>query len=409
MIVLNEGAKNLHLEHIEDEIFNNGVEGGRGAINFILSLSKMLSSGTKSTTNVTVKWDGAPAIFCGEHPETGEFVVAKKGIFAKKQEYYTTHDEIDEKLSGDLATKFHVCLDYLSKLNIKGKILQGDLMFTNADLKKQKINKETYWTFQPNTILYAVPSASVLARTMRKAKLGIVFHTTYTGGTLEDMSASFGADLSGLTKTKDVWMDDAEYNDVSGTATFTQKDSAEILRLMSRTGKVFAKIKSAQLNKFLEYQKSMPSGATYKTYHNSKVREGSNLLRLNYKKHADGYFNFAKTKLQKEVDAMKSEKGKKTKEKNMNTYLTSIRKDANLLKTLVEFQALINYAKTKILYKVNQAKQLTDTFVKTENGFDVVAPEGFVAIDNNLGGAVKLVDRMEFSFNNFTAAKAWDK
>ena len=164
-------AKNLHLEHIEDEIFNTGVEGGRGSINFILSLSKMLSSGTKSSTNVTVKWDGAPAIFCGEHPETGEFVVAKKGIFAKKQEYYTTHAEIDEKLSGDLATKFHICLDYLPKLNIKGKILQGDLMYTKDDLKKQKINKEDYWTFQPNTILYAVPSASTLARTMKKAKL----------------------------------------------------------------------------------------------------------------------------------------------------------------------------------------------------------------------------------------------
>lgn len=409
MIVLNEGAKNLHLEHIEDEIFNTGVEGGRGAINFILSLSKMLSSGTKSSTNVTVKWDGAPAVFCGEHPETGEFVVAKKGIFAKKQEYYTTHAEIDEKLSGDLAEKFHICLDYLSKLGIKGKILQGDLMFTKKDIKKEKINKESFITFQPNTILYAVPSTSKLARTMKAAQLGIVFHTTYTGGTLEDMSASFGADLSGLKKTKNVWMDDAEYNDVSGTATFTQKDSAEILRLMSRTGKVFSKIKSAQLNKFLEYQKSMPSGATYKTYHNSKVREGSNLLRLNYKKHADGYFKFAQTKLQKEVDGMKSEKGKKAKEKNMNTYLTSIRKDTNLLKTLVEFQALINYAKTKILYKVNQAKQLTSTFVKTDDGFDVVAPEGFVAIDNNFGGAVKLVDRMEFSFNNFTAAKAWDK
>ena len=402
-------AKNLHLEHIEDEIFNTGVEGGRGSINFILSLSKMLSSGTKSATNVTVKWDGAPAIFCGEHPETGEFVVAKKGIFAKKQEYYTTHAEIDEKLSGDLAEKFHICLDYLSKLGIKGKILQGDLMFTKNDIKKEKINKESFITFQPNTILYAVPSASKLARTMKAAQLGIVFHTTYTGGTLEDMSASFGADLSGLKKTKNVWMDDAEYNDVSGTATFTQKDSAEIIRLMSRTGKVFSKIKSAQLNKFLEYQKSMPSGATYKTYHNSKVREGSNLLRLNYKKHADGYFKFAQTKLQKEVDGMKSEKGKKAKEKNMNTYLTSIRKDTNLLKTLVEFQALINYAKTKILYKVNKAKQLTSTFVKTDNGFDVVAPEGFVAIDNNFGGAVKLVDRMEFSFNNFTAAKAWDK
>ena len=402
-------AKNLHLEHIEDEIFNTGVEGGRGSINFILSLSKMLSSGTKSATNVTVKWDGAPAIFCGEHPETGEFVVAKKSIFAKKQEYYTTHAEIDDKLSGDLATKFHVCLDYLPNLNIKGKILQGDLMYTKDDLKKQKINKEDYWTFQPNTILYAVPSASTLARTMKKAKLGIVFHTTYTGGTLDDMSASFGADLSGLTKTKDIWMDDAEYNDVSGTATFTQKDSAEIIRLMSRTGKVFSKIKSTQLNKFLEYQRAMEQWATYKTYHNSKVREGSNLLKLNYKKHAEGYYKFAETKLQVAVDKMKSEKGKKIKQKNMNTYLTSIRKDKVMLQNLVEFQALINYAKTKILYKVNKAKQLTSTFVKTDNGFDVVAPEGFVAIDNNLGGAVKLVDRMEFSFNNFTAAKAWDK
>ena len=232
---------------------------------------------------------------------------------------------------------------------------------------------------------------------------------TYTGDTLEDMTASFGVDISGLKKTKKVWMNDAEYTDVSGTATFTQKDSAEITRLMSRTGKVFRKIKKIPLDKFLELQKSMPQGATYKTYHNSVVREGQDLLRLNYKKHADGYFKFAEMKLKKEVDKAKSKKGKDTKTKNMNTYLTSIRKNLVLLKTIVEFQALINYAKTKILYKVNNAKQLTSTFVKTDNGFDVVAPEGFVAIDNDLGGAVKLVDRMEFSFNNFTAAKAWDK
>jgi len=402
------GAKNLHLEHIEDEIFNTGIEGGRGAINFILSLSKMLTSGSKSSKNVTVKWDGAPAVFVGEHPETKKFLVAKKSIFAKKQEYYTTHAEIDEHLDGQLADKFHQCLDNLSGLGIKG-IIQGDLMFTKGDIKKKKIDGKSYITFQPNTIVYAVPSESALAGTMQKANVGVVFHTTYKGSSLDEMSASFGVDISGLKKSSKVWMDDAEYKDMSGTATFTQKDSAEIIRLMSRTGKVFQTIKKVPLDKFLEMQKAIPQSASYKTYHNSKVREGTNLLKLNYKKHVDGYLPFAKLKLQKEIDKVKSAGAKKTKTDNMNQYLTNIRKSLPLLRQLVEFQALISYAKTKILYKVNKAKQLTDAFVKTDNGFKVVAPEGFVAIDNNLGGAVKLVDRMEFSFNNFTVQKQWDK
>jgi len=399
---------NLHLEHIEDEIFNTGVDGARQSILFLLSLSKMLSSGSKGVKNVTVKWDGAPAVFVGEHPETGEFIVAKKGLFAKKQEFYRTHKEIDEKLSGDLADKFHMCLDNFKGLGIKG-ILQGDLMFTKGDLENKKINGESYVTFQPNTIMYAIPSTSKLASTMRKANVGVVWHTTYKGDTLSTMKASFGADISKLKKSSKVWMDDASYNDVSGTATFTMKDSAEITRLMSRAGKVFQSISAPQLNKFLKMQESMIAGATYKTYHNSRVRAQDNLLKLNYKKHADGYFKFAEERLQKEIDKLKSPRGKEAKQKNMNMFLSEIRKSLPILVKLVEFQALINYGKTKILYKLNKAKQLTSLFVKKDNGFDVVAPEGFVAIDDNLGGAVKLVDRMEFSLNNFTVQKNWDK
>ena len=399
---------NLHLEHIEDEIFNTGVDGARQSILFLLSLSKMLSSGSKGVKNVTVKWDGAPAVFVGEHPETGEFIVAKKGLFAKKQEFYRTHKEIDEKLSGDLADKFHMCLDNFKGLGIKG-ILQGDLMFTKGDLETKKINGESYETFQPNTIVYAVPSTSKLASTMRKANVGVVWHTTYKGDSLSNMKASFGADISKLKKSSKVWMDDASYNDVSGTATFNMKDSVEMTRLMSRAGKVFQSISAPQLTKFLKMQESMIDGATYKTYHNSRVRAQDNLLRMNYKKHAEGYFKFAEERLQKEVDKLKSVKGKETKTKNKDMFLTEIRKSLPILTKLVEFQALINYGKTKILFKLNKAKQLTNLFVKKDNGFDVVAPEGFVAIDDNLGGAVKLVDRMEFSLNNFTVQKNWDK
>ena len=401
-------SPNVHLEHIEDEIFNSGIEGGRASINFIRSLRDMLVSGSKRSVNVTVKWDGAPAIFCGNDPETGKFFVAKKSLFNKTPKFYTSIAEIDADLTGQLADKFKACYNNLKDIGIKD-ILQGDLMFTKGDLEKQDINGESYETFQPNTIMYAVPSTSKLASTMRAAQVGIVFHTTYTGDSLMNLKASFGANIKGLKKTSKVWMDDAEYNDVSGTATFTQKDSAEITRLMSRTGKVFQKIKAPQLKKFLDMQNKIDAGLTYKTYHNSKVREGTNFLRLNYKNHADGYLKFVEDKMDTQIGKLKSDSAKKTKQKNKNIILTEVRKNLLLLKTLVEFQALINYAKIKILTKVNKAKQLTQLFVKKDNGFDVVAPEGFVAIDNNLGGAVKLVDRMEFSLNNFTVQKDWDK
>ena len=401
-------SPNVHLEHIEDEIFNSGIEGGRASINFIRSLRDMLVSGSKRSVNVTVKWDGAPAIFCGNDPETGKFFVAKKSLFNKTPKFYTSIAEIDADLTGQLADKFKACYNNLKDIGIKD-ILQGDLMFTKGDLEKQDINGESYETFQPNTIMYAVPSTSKLASTMRAAQVGIVFHTTYTGDSLMNLKASFGANIKGLKKTSKVWMDDAEYNDVSGTATFTQKDSAEITRLMSRTGKVFQKIKSPQLKKFLDMQNKIDAGLTYKTYHNSKVREGTNFLRLNYKNHADGYLKFVEDKMDTQIGKLKSDSAKKTKQKNKNILLTEVRKNLLLLKTLVEFQALINYAKIKILTKVNKASQMTAMFVKKGNGFDVVAPEGFVAIDNNLGGAVKLVDRMEFSLNNFTVQKDWDK
>jgi hypothetical protein len=178
---------------------------------------------------------------------------------------------------------------------------------------------------------------------------------------------------------------------------------------MSRTGKVFQKIKKPALDGFLKLQGQMDAGMSYKTYHNSKVRAGENFLRLNYKKHTDDYLKFVEEKFDAQIDKLKKPDAKKVKAKNKNIYLTQIRKYLPLLRTLVEFQALINYAKIKILAKVNKAKQLTAMFVKKDNGFDVVSPEGFVAIDNNMGGAVKLVDRMEFSLNNFTVQKNWDK
>ena len=96
---LTEAAgKNLHLEHIEDEILNNGINGGRAAINFVQSLRDMLAGDAKTAVNVSTKWDGAPAIFAGIDPTDGQFFVAKKSVFNKNPILYKKESDIDLSL-----------------------------------------------------------------------------------------------------------------------------------------------------------------------------------------------------------------------------------------------------------------------------------------------------------------------
>ena len=408
LIIEDNGGKNLHLEHLEDEIINYGVEGGRAALNFLRSLRNMLAGGSRSSVNMTVKWDGAPAIFAGIDPEDGKFFVAKKSVFNVSPKLYKTNAEIDADLSGALNAKFKVALKEFSKLGIKG-VLQGDLMFTD-DVEKTTIEGSGYYTFQPNTIVYAVPIDSVLGKTINKAKIGVVWHTTYTGNALQDMKSCFGANISSLSKSSSVWMDDATYKDASGKATFTSSETEKVTAVLSQVGKTFQKINANQLRSFIKLQESMTgaiAGASLKTYNNSKVRAGEKIT--NPMAHAKGYEAWVLDSIQKQIDKAKSPAGKKKYENIQKEYVREVKKHTRNLTQIITFQNLLVDAKMLIVKKLNSVKGLTDTFIKTKNGFKVTNPEGYVAIDRVSGGAVKLVDRMEFSFNNFTAIKAWDK
>ena len=403
-----KGGKNLHLEHLEDEIINYGVTGGRAALNFLRSLRNMMAGESRSSVNMTVKWDGAPAIFAGVDPEDGKFFVAKKSVFNVSPKLYKTDAEIDADLSGALVGKFKVALAEFSKLGITG-VLQGDLMFTD-DVSTDTIDGTKYYTFQPNTIVYAVPVDSKLGASINRAKVGIVWHTTYTGSALQDMTASFGVDISGLNKTSSVWMDDATYKDTSGNATFTAAETEKVTAILSQVGTTFRKIHAGQLNSFLRLQASMTgalAGASLKTYNNSMVRAGEKIT--NPTSHAKGYEAWVWDSVQKQIEKAKSEKGKDKYRNIQKEYVREVKKYTKNLIQIITFQNLLVDAKMQIVKKLNSIKGLTDTFIKTANGFKVTNPEGYVAIDRVSGGAVKLVDRMEFSFNNFTAIKAWDK
>jgi len=401
-------SKNLHMEHLEDEVLNGGVEGTRGAINFLQGLRDMLAGSGSSSVNVTVKWDGAPAVFAGINPENDQFFVGTKGVFAKsggKLNY--TEADIDENHPGggasSLNNKLKVSLRELSKVNIQG-ILQGDFMFVPEMLEKVTIDGESYVTFQPNTIVYAIPVKSQLAAKIMSSSMGIVWHTTYSGNTIEDMKASFGVSAGAFQQSGSIWQADASFKDQSGTATMTKRETEHVTAILSQTGKLFQQMDSNVLGRI---SADNNLSLLIKTYHNSTVRAGTKIS--NVGKYTSGLIAFVYDRLKRDIDKVKQEKTKKAKQEIMDRYVGFLRKNSSELVKIFTIQNLLIDAKLLIIRKLESIRGLTQTFVKTSTGYRVTAPEGFVAIDTLKGGALKLVDRLEFAHQNFNAAKNWDK
>ena len=396
-------GKNHHMEHLEDEVLNGGVNGTRGAINFLRSLRNMLAGHNKEAVNVTVKWDGAPAICAGIHPN-GKFFVDYKSM---RRPCFTQSD-VDEHFSGGpLHSKMSALLEHLPKLKIPGNIFQGDVLWTDNKEKTVKtINGEKQITFTPNTITYAVPLNTELANAIIKAQVGIVFHTTYrTAGQedLTDLKAEFGADVNLWSSHKDVWAVNADFTDVSGTATFTKNDENKVTAMLSVLGKEFNRVNGRWLDAIRD---DNILKVHLKTYINSKVREGEfideNLARDAVK--------FIKAKLDKDVAKLKSEKGRARKQMTVDEYLKKLNGNLDQIARTFRLMALINNIKLYIVEKLEEVKGLTSTFIRTSSGYKVTKPEGFVAIDSfDSGKGLKLVNRMEFSRINFTADKNWDQ
>ena len=391
-------------EHLEDEILNRGVAGARDAINFLQALRDMLAGHSSLKVNTTTKWDGSPAIFCGINPDNGKFFVGTKGVFNANAKLNYTDDDIDTNHPGEgLNAKLKVALRYLPKLGIKG-VLQGDMMFAKGDITEKTLDGEEYITFQPNTLIYAVPSGSKLAKTMQAAQLGVVFHTSYTGKTFADMKASFNIDIRNLTPTKDVWFRDAYFTDASGTASFTEEETKTINAILSTVGSTFKQTNALSINRI----SSSDTVREYiKTFNNTKVREGQKIT--NTTTHVRELLKWVEDRLNKDIVSAKMEKTKRDKTMIKNEIMRTLRGSSNDLVKIFDMQNGMVDAKNMIIQKLQQMKQVTSTFVQTEDGFKVTNPEGFVAVSKTTGGAVKLVDRLEFSHLNFTAAKAWSK
>lgn len=399
--------KNLHLEHLEDLILNNGYDGAISSLQYIDAIRGMLYTGGQSQSKVTVKWDGAPAIICGIDPVDGKFFVGTKAVFGKtEQKAAKSNADIDKWYPGEgLNAKLKIALVELSKLGIQ-KVLQGDMMFTNDSIEESEINGEKHLTFTPNTITYAVPTDSEIGKRIATAKVGIVFHTTYSGETLSDMKAEFGANINNLKKSPSAWVDDAYYKDVSGKATLTKAENSAVLQSLKQSKTTLGKVDKARFNTFLQ----QPDLAKWvKPFINKKITAGQSIGDpTQFVKDFVAYF---KERMDKEIAGLKSGPEGPAAQKRIerNLQLEQFVDDNlnNLLAVMAVYKQVIQL-KLKLLKKLELIEQNVGTFLKTDSGYRVTNPEGFVAFGIE-GGAVKLNDRLEFNTANFNAVKNWSK
>ena len=395
-------SKNTHLEHLEDLIFNDGLPGGQQAIKYLESFHEMLKGTAKTSFNLTTKWDGRPAVFVGTDPADGKFFVGTKSVFNKRNPLVNKSIE-DIKANHeaeDLQEKLISSFIHLQKLNFNGKVVQGDLLFTDDSISEASIKGEEFIVFKPNTIIYAIPKNTNLAKDILRAKVGVVFHTEYTGGEqLADLSAKFGFDAGSLGSHPDVWHRDAIIRDYSGQVTFTADESSALKNLINNANNNLSSVQD------LDFLKNNEFGDDLRTRIKASVNKIIREL-VGFEQDptifAQRFISEYKGTMKSAVEKLKSDDGKVRKTQLMLNGIKFLEDNQDQIeKAYVVYLDLIK-AKEMIVKKLANVKQI-DTFVQNAEGdYDVTGEEGFVAVDH-IGNAIKLVDRLDFSVKNFAA------
>ena len=396
-INLNEQAEGvlMHLTHLEELILTSKKTGLDMALKFLKELHEVFKGKTDSTTFTTVKFDGAPAVIAGVDPQTKKFFVSTKSISNVSPKINYTEEDINlnHGHAPGLASKLKTALKYLPAV-IHNGIYQGDFMFDESDLKKVNIDGEDLITFKPNTITYAVPFHSPLGQRILSSKMGIVFHTKYSGLNLKSLTKSSDVNVNEFNQTQDVFADDAKFKDISGMALFTKDESTKFENLIDSCETAGNRI---------SWDKMSDNIYTYlNTFINSLIREG--MFVADPEESFSKFYQWMSDKGQKAVQALKTEKGQAKKRQALEQLLSSINSHKMNIMNLLNLTNKLEKAKSMFIKKYNSAIKTKQFITEPDGTLKVTAPEGYVAVDH-LGNMVKFVDRLEFSRANFAVSK----
>lgn len=387
---VNDTTRLKHLSHLEDLMFEEGKKGLEFAIDSIQIYVNALYN-KSSGTLITTKWDGSPSIVI--HDSGADFWVASKSAFNASPKLNRTEADIiaNHGHAPGLVEKLKYALRYCKDLGINGTV-QGDFLYTEDDLKPQIIDGVKHVTFKPNTIVYAVVADSDLGRRILASKMGIIFHTYYTGSEPATMKANFGYSIAGLRKSKNVFVDDAILKDKTKDLSLSQEEQATILKAHAQLEKLKVAIPTSFLTYLSTHKQLYPLMAKY---NNANVRSG------NYTgvTHAHGFAQYVHDELQKEIDKVKTAATKQKKTDERQQIIDYLDKNRMILEKAYEAFSLIVTCKMIIVSKLNKLETGVSGFVERGNSLVPTTPEGFVAVQGDR--VVKLVDRLEFSRNNF--------
>jgi len=391
-----------HLEHIEDEMLNYGVQGCDAAVSAMQELLRML--GKDGTSFMQTKWDGAPSVVCGMDPLAKIFFVGTKSVFAKTEPKLCFSDaDVDRWYNGDLAVKLKACLKYFPALKIDG-VVQGDLLFTDSDKKKEYVDGEHLITFRPNTITYGIPTDHPIGQQVDRAHIGIVFHTHYVGDDLPTMRAQAGAKVSNHNDAPDVAVieNDTPYHDIS----VSPADIARFERHVSKMERM-----CAICGKFLDElvanmgttgDKKFHVASYLKQFFNNEIKNARTITNVQSTLKALG--KFYHEKMQKEIAKVKSAKSQTAKRDLMFKGLKYLEDHEREFAAMLALYKTMQEAKQLVIDQLDHLETFR-TFVQTDKGYRVTNPEGYVLHHN--GDMIKLVNRIEFSYINFTLSKEW--
>ena len=382
-----EVVRNKHLDHLEDMMLLYGEQGLKDSIAFLKDIAVSLKLGKSPELKFSTKWDGKPAVVCGINPDNKKFFVATKSAFSKVVKAYHTPKEVKDAIPiADLADKLIQCLKHLPKIGIKG-VLQGDLMFGEGAKKVVTLNGVEHIAFQPNTIMYAIPAKSEMGQRIANAKLGIAFHTEYGGNSMESLSAkTFNFDSSKLKKTADVWFTDPNIYDI--TPALLQPGEYDNLSKMIGECEALSK-------KVLPFLKTLKANADLMEilmpYINSTIGGGM----TNYT--SNGLNLYVTTRMDKEIEKLKSEKGKQSRQAQKQKLLDFVKTYSSQFGDMFTLHNRLANCKEILLGKFNAIGAFGHFFVDDE-GIRPTDPEGIVV--SRSGRVVKLVNRLRFSRQN---------
>ena len=392
-----------HLEHIEDEILNHGSAGCMASVSAMKELLRMLGK-KPSSGSMQTKWDGAPSVVCGKHPANGMFFVGTKSVFNKEMPK-VCYDEEDVDMhygdaAVDLRNKLKLCVRYFPSLNMDS-VCQGDLLFT-SDVKTETVDGEQLYTFKPNAITYGIPVDHPIGKKLSKSKIGIVFHTSYTGNDIATMTARAGAPK--MKPTPDVFLvdNDTPMDDISVDRSILSKFEQNISLVETMCNKSGDFLDHLVDNMGTTGDKKFHVASYLKQFFNAEIRGGKSIGSAESTLKAIG--EFYHSKMMAIIDKLKSDKTIMERRQQMYAGIQYLEDNADKFTAMLTLYTKIIECKDLVMAQLDHLETFR-TYVQTDMGYKVTAPEGYVLHHN--GDMIKLVNRIEFSYINFTLAKSW--